>query len=75
MSQFVTPTSNKSQKTAQRLCIWLGWLGIHRFYVGKIGTGLLWMFTGGLFLFGWAADIITLALGKFKDNHGFYLIE
>lgn len=41
MSQFVTPTSNKSQKTAQRLCIWLGWLGIHRFYVGKIGTGLL----------------------------------
>lgn len=38
----------------------LGPLGIHRFYMGKILTGLLWFFTGGLFLVGWLYDFWTL---------------
>jgi TM2 domain-containing membrane protein YozV len=38
----------------------LGAFGIHRFYMGKIGTGLLWMLTGGLFLVGWLYDFCTL---------------
>jgi TM2 domain-containing membrane protein YozV len=38
----------------------LGLLGIHRFYMGKILTGLLWFFTGGLFLVGWLYDFWTL---------------
>ncbi len=38
----------------------LGPLGIHRFYMGKILTGLLWFFTGGLFLLGWLYDFWTL---------------
>ena len=44
--------------------LWLlsgfGALGFHRFYLGKIPTGLLWMFTGGLFTFGSIYDFITL---------------
>ena len=40
------------------LCIFLGWLGIHRFYEGKIITGLIWLFTFGLFGIGWFVDII-----------------
>lgn len=38
----------------------LGALGIHRFYMGKVGTGLIWMLTGGLFFVGWLYDFCTL---------------
>jgi TM2 domain-containing membrane protein YozV len=44
--------------------LWLpgfGALGLHRFYLGKIPTGLLWMFTGGLGMVGSIYDFFTLA--------------
>ncbi len=42
------------------LLIFFGALGVHRFYQGKIGTGLLWLFTGGLVGIGVLVDIFTL---------------
>lgn len=42
------------------LLVFLGPLGIHRFYMGKIVTGLLWLCTGGLFTLGWLYDLWTL---------------
>lgn len=38
----------------------LGFFGIHRFYMGKFVTGALWLLTGGLFFVGWIYDFLTL---------------
>jgi TM2 domain-containing membrane protein YozV len=50
--------------------IFLGVGGLHRFYVGKIGTGILWLLTWGLFGFGQFIDVIMIILGQFKDCYG-----
>jgi TM2 domain-containing membrane protein YozV len=42
------------------LLTFLGVLGVHRFYMGKIGTGILYFFTGGLLTIGWAYDLWNL---------------
>ena len=57
----------KSQSKAALLCLFLGGIGAHRFYVGKNGTGLFMLFTfGGLGI--WAlADLITIIQGNFRD--------
>ena len=52
------------------LCIFLWPFGVHRFYVGKIGTGILWIFTGGMFVVGSIIDLIMIITGKFKDKKG-----
>lgn len=45
---------------AWALLTFLGVFGIHRFYLGKWITGLVYLLTGGLFLFGWLYDLWTL---------------
>ena len=63
----------KDNTTAFLLCLFLGWLGIHRFYVGKIGTGILMLLTmGGLFI--WElVDFIMICCHKFTDKQGYLL--
>ena len=62
--------SEKSFVTTIVLCVLLGGLGVHRFYVGKIGTGIIMLLTlGGLGV--WALiDLIRIAIQKFKDGDG-----
>ena len=51
------------------LLTFLGWLGAHRFYLGKWVTGLLYLFTLGLFGFGWLYDLCTLNSQVSEANH------
>mgnify|MGYP001322062155 FL=1 len=62
--------SEKSFVSTLLLAILLGGLGVHRFYVGKIGTGIVMLLTfGGLGI--WTLiDIIMIAVGNFKDSSG-----
>ncbi|MCZ6803333.1 MAG: TM2 domain-containing protein [Proteobacteria bacterium] len=57
------------------LCFFLGIFGAHRFYVGKIGTGIAQIFTlGGLGI--WAfIDLIMIIVGSFTDKDGIKLTE
>lgn len=67
--------SPKSRLAALLLCIFLGTLGVHRFYVGKIGTGVLWLFTLGCFGIGWLIDVILIACGSFSDSAGLLVLD
>jgi len=62
--------SDKKMVTACLLCFFLGGLGIHRFYVGKAGTGILMILTlGGLGI--WIIiDFVMILTGGFKDSEG-----
>ena len=62
--------SQKNFVATLMLAILLGGLGVHRFYAGKIGTGIVMLLTfGGLGI--WTLiDIIMIAVGNFKDSSG-----
>lgn len=52
------------------LVLLLGLIGGHRFYTGRIFSGLLYLFTWGLWGFGWIFDIYTIATEQYADGDG-----
>ncbi|NQT93512.1 MAG: TM2 domain-containing protein [Lentisphaerae bacterium] len=72
-SEPVAPADNASEKSrlvALLLCFFLGPIGVHRFYVGKVGTGIVQILTfGGLGI--WVLiDFIMIIVGAFSDKKG-----
>ena len=65
--------SPKSRLVALLLCFFLGVLGIHRFYVGKTGTGIIWILTFGALGIGILIDFIMIIVGSFTDKSGAFL--
>lgn len=45
------------------MCIFGGWFGLHKFAEKKVGMGVLYLFTGGLFCIGWFVDCIKYFTG------------
>ncbi|MEG0978120.1 MAG: NINE protein [Bacilli bacterium] len=62
--------SKKSRLVDLLLCWFLGVFGAHKFYEGKIGMGILYIFTLGLFGIGCIVDFIKIAIGSSKDCDG-----
>ena len=61
-----SPVGQKKNKwIAFILCLYLGMLGVHKFYEGHTKTGILYLCTMGLFGFGWIFDCISIL---FKPN-------
>ena len=66
-------TGQKQWMVALLLCFFLGVIGVHRFYVGKVGTGILQIITFGGLGFWVLIDLIMIAVGKFTDKQGMAL--
>lgn len=60
----------KSKAVTFWLAVFLGLLGIHRFYIGKYATGILWFLTSGFFAIGYILDILLIAFNVVKDSNG-----
>ena len=63
-------TTTRSKRIALLLLMIGGWLGIHRFYTGKVGTGIIYLLTGGLFGIGTFIDALLIITNNFRDKEG-----
>jgi TM2 domain-containing membrane protein YozV len=68
----MTVVTIKSKGVAYLLWFFLGIFGAHRFYLEKIGTGILYLLTGGIFGIGWVIDLFTLGgqVDTYNIMHG-----
>lgn len=70
MDQHLAPVSDRSRAVALALASVFGLFGVHRFYTGKIATGVLMLCTAGGMGIWWLTDVILLAAGSFRDAEG-----
>lgn len=66
----VEKRSSRSRLAALLLCFFLEVFGAHKFYLGRLGMGILYLFTYGFFGIGWLIDLIVLLVGNPRDKQG-----
>lgn len=71
-ANYTAITSDKSKQTALILCAigFVGVGGLHDFYLGRIGSGIIKLITENWFLIGTIVDIIKIANGTYRDSAG-----
>ena len=75
-SDFVSPKEREEERSEKNylvtllLCVFLGTFGVHRFYAGKIGTGVLMLLIFGGFWIWNFIDFVVIIAGSFKDGDG-----
>jgi len=69
----MSDTSIKGFVPTILLCFFFGVLGVHRFYVGKVGTGILQLLTLGGFGIWALVDFIMIIVGSFTDKQGKFI--
>lgn len=62
----------RSKLIAYLLWFPFGVIGVHRFYCGRIGTGILWLLTGGLAGIGWLVDLFLIPEMVREANAGYW---
>jgi TM2 domain-containing membrane protein YozV len=67
--------SRRSRLAALLLCFFLGVFGVHRFYVGKVGTGVAMIFTAGGLGIWVLIDFIMIIVGGFTDIDGKFVLD
>lgn len=63
-------SQQKSKMVSLLLCIFLGWIGVHRFYTGHLIVGIIYACTFGLLGIGMLFDLLYIILGSYKDANG-----
>lgn len=64
------PLSPHNRLTVLLLAVLIGWIGVHRFYVGRTLSGVVWLLTFGFLGVGVIYDLVLIATGEFRDAEG-----
>jgi TM2 domain-containing membrane protein YozV len=65
---YVSQAAPKDWFITLILALFFGFFGVHRFYTGKVGTGILMLVTAGGCGIWWLIDLVMIAVGAFRDK-------